>query len=249
MIRIPWKQITVLTLSAATICAAVTLTQPHTVLEAAEDTIGTGRITVTGQGSVKVKPDIAYVDLGVHTQDTDAKAAQAANAENSAAVFDALKALGIKEEDMQTSNYNMYPSYDYSAKGEATITGYTVQNTVSVTIRDVTQVGIFVDAAIDAGANVANGIRFSINNSGAAYAEALVLAVANARQKATAIAGALHMAVGNPIEITENGGNYMPVAYEALDNVMSDVRANASPTPVQIGELEVSATITAIFPY
>ena len=246
MSRSIWKQITAIALSAAAVCAIVTLTQPRATLEAADAPANAGRITVTGQGSVKVKPDIALVDLGVQAQNADAKAAQAANSERAAAVIAALKALGIKEADIQTSHYNLYPTYDYSAKGEARVTGYTVQNTINVTLRDINLVGEAIDAAIEAGANVSNGIRFTINDSGAYYAEALALAVAGAKQKALAIAGAMRVTVGNPIEVTENGGNYMPVAYE---NALMDSAVRAEAMPVQAGELEVTATITAVFTY
>jgi len=249
MKRHSWKQITAIALSVAAIGAAITISQPRTIIEAAETAPGSGRITVTGKGSVKVKPNIATIDLGVQTQNADAAAAQAANSERATTVVAALKALGVKDEDIQTNNYYMYPQYDYSTKGEATIIGYTVQNTISVTLRNIDSVGAAVDAAIASGANISNGIRFSIDDSSAYYAEALALAVASAKQKASAIAGALQVSVGKPIEVTENGGSYMPVAYENANNVMADTALGGASMPVQTGELEVSATITAIFAY
>jgi len=243
----------VLLVTAIGVTAAIFTRRPATV-EAADNTAtGTtaapvGKITVSGQGSVMVKPDIAYIDLGVNTEHADAKTAQANNSAQQTLVINAIKSLGIAEADIKTSGYSMYPKYEYSTNGTSRIVGYTVHNTVTVTVRNIDKVGETIDAAIGAGANIASGIRFSLSDSNAYYAQALKQAIANAKSKSGAIAQALGVAVGNPIEIIENGGSYMPVIYAEADMMKGNAMMDTA-MPVQTGELEVTATITAVFAY
>jgi len=127
--------------------------------------------------------------------------------------------------------------------------GYSVSNSLTVTIRDMKLVGTAIDAAVAAGSNIAGGIQFSIADSSAYYAEALAQAIVNSKSKAAALAKALGVTIGNPIEVIENGGSYMPVLYAEKEAVMSAGRMSNAGTPVQTGELEVSANITVVFGY
>jgi len=248
------KQIVVVALVAALVGAGVFVAKPSETVTAASDTAqpvesAQGKITVSGQGSVKVMPDIAYVDIGIFTEHANAATAQSRNAEQMANVLAALKEFGIKDEDIKTSGYYMHPRYNYSNSGSAQVTGYTINNNLSVTVRDITLVGEAIDTAIAAGANTSGGIQFTIADSGAYYAEALALAIGNAKSKSAAIAETLQVTIGTPVEIIENGGNYVPVAYAEQDMALQAAGASRISTPIQAGELEVTAHITAVFAY
>lgn len=94
----------------AVVLAAVSmLVMPATAARADDNAGSVRKITVSGQGTVKVKPDVAYVTLGVQTDSKDAKEAQAQNTKLMNDVIEAVKALGIAEKDIQTSGYYMYP--------------------------------------------------------------------------------------------------------------------------------------------
>lgn len=205
-----------------------------------------GEITVSGTGSVSMVPDVAYVTLGVNTQDASPKTAQEKNNRLIEKVINAVIGMGIAEKDIKTTNFYMYPNYDYN-KGSEAIVGYTVSNTVTVTVRDINKVGDVLGTAADAGANVSSGVQFSLLDSTAAYNEALVLAMENASAKAKTIAGALGKSIGNPASVSESGGNYMPV-YTGLQKAAMDTAAGAS-VPVQAGELTVSATVQVVYEY
>ena len=216
-------------------------------LSAAEPAQGAGTIGVTGTGSVKVKPDIAYVNVGVQTENTDAKAAQADNNTKIQAVVAKMKELGIADTDIKTNGYSMYPRYDYSNPASAgKITGYTVHNSVSLTLRDINKVGETVDAAVAAGANMNNSIQFSVADTTAYYTQALTLAIANAKSKGTVIASAIGKTIGTPLSISENGGYYAPIAYAEAAMGMKDAGASM---PVQTGELEITATVSVVYAY
>lgn len=245
-----FKSLSVFALVAVLAAGTVILTSKQEA--SAEQKTNSGdilrKITVTGTSAVKVKPDIAYVNLGVMTESKEATDAQSANSERMTAVIAAIKAMGIADADIKTSNYNIYPKYDYS-NNKNTIIGYQVSNSVNVTVRKLDDVGGIVDAAIDAGANTANGITFSISDSSPYYAEALKLAIAQAKSKAKSIASAIGVTVDTPIEIIEQGGTYAPVAYAENAKMMAGGVARDAAMPVSPGELEVTAYITAIFAY
>jgi hypothetical protein len=97
-------------------------------------------LSVSGTGEVTVKPDVAYINMGVTTRDPDATKVQNDNAVAMKAVIDAIKAAGIDEKDIRTSAFNMYPVYNYETQPQ-TITGYEINNSVSVTINDLSKVG------------------------------------------------------------------------------------------------------------
>jgi len=156
-------------------------------------------INVSGQSKVTASPDFATISLGVVTEDKDAKAAQKANAESMDKVIESIKALGIDEADIRTVNYSISPVYSYIKEtGESVITGYRVNNSVSVTVRDLNKTGSVIDAAADSGVNTSSSISFGISNYEDYYNEALKNAVLAANRKANTIADALGVKLKAP---------------------------------------------------
>ena len=190
------------------------------------------------------------VSLGVVTQNADAARASADNATKSATLAAAMKALGVAEKDIQTTGYNISPQYDYSQRKPGdnrppTIVGYQVSNSVRVTVRKIADVGRIVDAGVKAGANNADGIAFDLNDDTRAKAqtESLKKAVADARSKADALAQAAGVNSLSLYSLSEAGYSGSPIRpLEA--GVMNRMSVAAPATPVQAGELTVSATIT-----
>ncbi|MDR0999296.1 MAG: SIMPL domain-containing protein [Clostridiales bacterium] len=210
------------------------------------------KIIVTGTGSVNVKPDIAYIDIGVSTQNSDAKAAQNENSASMDKVIAAIKSLGVAEKDIQTTSFSIYPQYDYRENdGTQKITGYQVVNQVRVTVRDISKTGELLGKVIDAGANYGGGIQFSIEDSSEAYAQAMDGAIKGAKSKAEAIAKSLGVSVGAPIEVLEQGGTYKPVNYFGNSNDLVAMRDNsiAESASIQTGDLLISADIQVVFTY
>ena len=117
-------------------------------------------LVVAGQGKSYLTPDIATINIGVHTEGTEVAEAVSRNTAQATKVADALKAAGIDPKDVQTSNFNIYPQQQFGPNGETVSSKYVVDNTVYVTVRDLNQLGALLDAAIKAGANQINGIQF-----------------------------------------------------------------------------------------
>lgn len=209
-------------------------------------------VTVNGLGSVKVKPDIAYISLGVETFNTDAKKAQEEIANQMDKIIDAVKKNGIKDEDIKTTGYNIYKTnkYNSTSVGEKDnrIEGYNARNVVEITIRDIEMVGKTIDLAGKEGANIINNVRFGISDEDKYYSEALKLAMKNASGKAEAILSTFGTKPGKPYRIQENSYG-APIVYRENAMMKSAMAADAYETPVEAGELEVTASVVVEYKY
>ena len=114
-------------------------------------------ITVAGTGKVAIKPDIAYIDVGVESFDKDAKKAQQDNKQTMTKVIQKLKDYKIDDKDMQTSNYNVNVDVDYQ-NNKRVILGYRVLNTVKVRVRDIDKIGDILNGVYGVGANNSYGM-------------------------------------------------------------------------------------------
>src|SRR3954463_7477189 len=111
-------------------------------------------ITVTGTGTAKVVPDRVSFSVGVFTHGVSVREAFRGNNEKTHAVVEALKRGGVKETEIQTSNFSIASSYDETVRKK---NGFNVTNSVTVTREDPKAVGDLIAAAVEAGANEANG--------------------------------------------------------------------------------------------
>lgn len=149
-------------------------------------------IKVTGEGIVWTAPDRAKITLAVVTEDKNARQAQADNAQKTNKLISALKAAGIDDQDIKTSNYRLQPKYSYEEKRGPQLTGYTVVNEVVVTVRQIDRIGQILDLAVQNGANEIRDIRYyAEENVYGLKVKALQQALADAQAKAEVIAGFL----------------------------------------------------------
>jgi uncharacterized protein YggE len=237
-------------LAAAALLFAALGSLGYTPVRAADGNQPTKRtINVYGQGTVSASPDIAYISLGVVTEAKDAKAAQRNNAELMDKAVAQIKAAGVKNEDIKTVNYSIYPKYDYNKQsGESRIVGYSVNNTVQVTVRDIAKTGTIIDLASENGINTSNSISFGFSDPDRYYNEALKKAVEAAKQKAEAMAGTFGITLKTPVTVTENG-SYAPVYNYAAYDMKAEAAVAAAPTPVQPGTMEIKANVSVVYEY
>ena len=218
---------------------------PQQITVYTEEAENKNTVAVSATGTVEVMPDIAYVTAGVVTQDEDATQAQQGNSDAMNALFDALKAAGLTEDDIDTTGYSVYPmsSYDYDT-GESEIYAYEVTNTVRIAVRDLARVGEIIDIAGGSGANTNFSITFTLENKDAFYNDALTKAMAEARAKADTLAEAGGFTIAGVLTVSEGGYNDYPV-YEYA--AVADEEGAYRETPISAGELDVSASITVVY--
>jgi uncharacterized protein YggE len=205
-------------------------------------------VTVSGQGTVQLVPDLAHLSFGTLTRAATAHEAQARNAQLMANVIQALRGAGIPEAQMRTGGFSLSPVWEHpEAKlrgGPATpqIVGYQVTNTLHVRTTRLQQAGTLIDTAIRAGANTVEGIRFGVSDTTAANLEALTRAHANARAKADRLAAAAGLTVVG-IRSMDESGSFSPMPPGGLEFARSmDVA-----TPILPGEMELTAHVTVKF--
>ncbi|HOB41455.1 MAG: SIMPL domain-containing protein [Limnochordia bacterium] len=205
------------------------------------------RLQVSGTAVVTASPDIAYITLGVETQDPSAEKAAQDNANIMARVMAALRDLGLTEKEVSTSGYNIYGSTQILNRGtnqEETVVTYWVQNRINITTTDLEGLGEIIDAAVKAGANQVQGIRFDVQDKQSLQLEALKLAVRQGRAKAEAMAEAAGVTLGELITMGESYSSYAPMVSAVA--FRADAQAGTTISP---GDVEVSATVQMEFAF
>jgi uncharacterized protein len=200
-------------------------------------------ITVTSTATVKAAPDEAVVELGVRSESGDSTAAFAQNADDMRAVLDAVKATGVDEQDIQTTNVSLQQRVTNRGQpNEQQV--FVATNAIQLTIHDLSSVGSVIDAAVGAGADAVNGIRFQLSDPDALRTDALTRAVSGARAKADALASAADAEVIRVVTIDEQ--NYRAPVYEQA--LVAGALATPAPTPiVPPSSLEVTETISVVW--
>ncbi len=202
-------------------------------------------VSASGEGVVRVTPDIAIVSLGVETNDKEMTKAQSANKEQMNEIMAELKNLGIQDKDIQTDNYSVYPEYDWNNNTQI-FRGYKVVNTVSVKVRNIDDTGKVLDAVAAKGANRLNGIRFAVEETEKLYEQALKLAVKNAEEKAKVMTGEFGISKLTPVKIAERSQGYSPLYDSGIYEM--EMAAGRS-TPISTGQMEIRASVDVSFEY
>lgn len=197
-------------------------------------------VRATGTASIAVKPDQAEIDIGVVNEADTAQAAAAANASETAKVLDEMKRAGGPDAEIRTQSYSVHPRYRHDPQGrEPVIVGFTASNILHVTVREIKKVSALIDAATESGANQIHGIQFTIRDEQAARAEALRQATQNALAGAEAMAAAASAKLGKILSVEEQGSSpIQPLRMMAM------AEAQATPTPVEPGTVEITASVT-----
>ena len=202
-------------------------------------------LTASGDGMVMAVPDIAVVHLGVVTQAKTAGEALAANNTEMAAVIAAIKAAGVAEKDIGTSDFSVSPVFqqepvrDDGSQAPPKIVGYQVSNQVRVVIRDFAKSGAILDQVVAAGANRVNGISFDLSDRKTPADAALKAAIAEATRKATLMADAAGVRLVRIVSVTTSDfGPPMPMQREAFA---------LKAVPIMAGESTITANATLVW--
>jgi uncharacterized protein len=193
-------------------------------------------ISVSGEASVSVPPDLAQIDGGVTTEAKTAREASEANNAAMGKVLLALKSAGIEEKDFQTSRLSLQPQYAPNRSGPNAVVGYRASNRVTIKLRDVTKVAGTIDILVAAGANELGGINFMVSTASKLLDDARERAIADARRKAEIYAKAAGVTLGSPISISEEGSS-----APQFRKMSAGIAASA---PVAQGEETLQVTVS-----
>ena len=242
---------TVVAVAAAVVVLGASLAGGRLGVSPADSQAPVGSISVSGSSAIRVQPDRVVVVFGVETFSETPRASQEKNAVAGRQVLAAIRALGVAEKDIATAAFTIQPEYNgYAPRRE--IIGYWTRNTIGVTLRDVALLEPVLVAALESGATAVDEVEFSVTNLRALRDQARAQAVQAALEKASAMAGAAQMAVGNATSIHENswysgyyGGNRQWTNYQ---NVVQDLSAAGAITledgSIALGQIVVRAEVS-----
>ena len=205
-------------------------------------------ITVVGEGTVRIKPDMAQANIGVEVMKSSVQEASSATAATMESVLTALQQQGIEEKDIQTSGYSIWVDRPYGPEGlpsESPV--YRVSNNVSVTIRDLDNIGAVLDAAIAAGANNIYGITFSLDDPSQVESEARGKAVTDANAKAQELAELNNLQLGNVLSVSEVVGTAGYYAGSFREMAAAPGLGGGGAGPISPGELTLTMQLQIVY--
>jgi hypothetical protein len=205
-------------------------------------------LSVVGEGKVDVVPDTAHIDVGVNIANaTTVEAAQSQITKTNNAVIAAMKKLGIAKENIKTSNYSIYPAYDYTAGRGDTITGYTGNVTISIKTKNIAQVSQVIEESTKAGANQVQGTRFEVEDPDKYRKEARDEAIKNAKTQAQQLADSLGIKLGKVVNIVEySGGSSSPIMPYAAEMSAKGMGGGGGPS-IEPGSQTITSVVTLYF--
>jgi len=201
-------------------------------------------INVTGNSEVILAPDIAYVSIGVHTEAKAAKDAVATNNTQTQAVIDAIQGQGVDPKDIQTTNFSVYQQEKFSPTGESLGTYFMTDNTVYVTVRDITKIGEILDASVSAGANSIYGITFDVQDKESAMASGRDQAMVDAQTQAEQLATAAGVKLGDVQSISYYSSYPSPIYY---DSKMAGVGGGGQSVPISPGQMTLTVSVSVSY--
>jgi hypothetical protein len=232
MAKVSWTGIVAVILALALI---LTVWRSTSQTSAAE-------LQVTGNEDMMVPPDQAVVYVYAETTAKTSLDSQQQNAKVSSAILASLKAAGMSDADIQTSTYTIMPEYYYPQNGPPVLNDYKTVNGLKLTIHNILKVGSFIDTASNAGATRVDNIQFELSDDQSSKMRQIVLANAgaNAKLKALSIAQSMGLNLGKVKSVIE-------VSYNVVPYVFAVQKAEQPPTPIQPGNVEVSAQVTVTY--
>ena len=206
-------------------------------------------ITVTAEGKTTASPDLAEVSFSVVSQGASPEVLSTNNTNKMNAVLQFVAAQGISASDTATTAYDLSPNYQFDPTTQRQYaTGYTLTQTVTIKVHDLTKVATIIGGLAPLGVNEIGGVTFTFNDQNAVVAPARADAMAQAKTKALSMASEAGASLGEPVSVAEN--TYIPMP-QPVYNMESGVGAMAVPSAVspniQPGTQDVTDTVTITY--
>lgn len=202
------------------------------------------QISITGEGKIKVTPDIAVIQLGVQNNGKDAKEVKTLNDVTIDKVIKYIKKFGIPTSDYQTTQMSLYKNYDYDKKKYS----YQANQTICVTLKDISKYDAFMMDVMETGINVINGVEFKSSKIETYETEARKKAILNAKKKAEDYVSVLPgQKVGKAIIISDNSFTNYPRPVYMAKGMMAEASADMPRETLAVGEIEIICNVSVSF--
>lgn len=219
-------------------------TPENTVSEASSNTVDT--ITVTGFGKARGGPDRATINVGVNISNEDITRAVEESNQIIARITDAVVALGVEEADIQTTNFTIWAEdqWDQETGLRKEEKLYRVDSQIQIIVNDIEKIGKILESSIANGANNIYGLSFGMQDSSTLAAEARVLALDDARQRAEQIAQELGVTLGEVQRAVEISGGWVQPFFETAG---LGIGGGSGEVPISEGSMAVTVSIDVTF--
>ena len=209
-------------------------------------------ISVTGTATSSVDPDLLVIQFGVEIQEKTAREALESNSSLMSSVVDSIKAVGITEDEISTSRFNIHPVYGrYNEEtGESPLVGYRVTNTISVETTNLSSAADIIDNGVASGANRVDSVYFALSpEKQTQIKDGLIAdAILNAKTKAeNALSPLNHEIIGVKSISLSEFGMPPPVPLFYGDLAMAESASFKASTPVFSSDQDVTTTASVIF--
>jgi uncharacterized protein YggE len=230
-------------------------------------------ITVSGKGEIFAIPDTGSFSFSVVESGKTVGEAQDLATKKINSAIDAIKAMGVDEKDIKTIGYYSSPKYDYSSgvctpgqsggvavgapqnssmpiycpPGKQILTGYEVNQTISVKVRKTADAGAILTKVGSLGVQNISGLDFVIEDMDSVNAQARDKAIQDAKNKAQVLAKSLGVKLGKIVSYNEDGGQ--PIYYAMGASMDSKAIAPQASTPPQVpvGQNDIISNVTLTY--
>jgi uncharacterized protein YggE len=207
-------------------------------------------ISISAEGKVSAKPDLAEVSIGILTQGDTADGVQAESSKKINKIIDFIKKQGLSDEDINTSQFNIYPNQDYR-EGRSIITGYQANQTITIKVHGVNEstekLSKILGGVTSQGANQVNGVSLSFNDPDEYRQQAREKAIIKAKEKAAQLAEASGLRLGKVVSVSENSA-YPAMPYlEGIGGYGGGGDAKAVSPNIEPGSQDIIASMNIVF--
>jgi len=202
----------------------------------------TPQVQVSGEGSMKIKPDYAQISIGVEIKDVDATKTKKENDKIIAKMIQIIKESKIEDKDFQTQRVHLYKSRDYQEK----IDYFVANQTISITLRNLNNYEKLMSDLIQVGANNIQGVEFKSTETEKYASEIRAKAVLDAKKKAEDYAGALNQSIGKAILISDQSSIIQPRVY-SMKAASLEADSLMQEQTLAVGEIEISTNVSISF--
>ena len=193
--RVPRLTMTLLVATLLTTAVAATA-----LLASAPTIAQTNGIHVSGQGSLKVEPDMGYVSMHVRREGGDPAELRREIDEVVRAILKLVRNLQVTESDVTTAALSITPRYR-RRDSESVVDGVTATQTILITLRDLDLFGRLLNRSLEEGVNNVDPIRLDTSRRVELENQALEVAMKDAREEAARIALGLDLRLGQAINV------------------------------------------------
>ena len=203
-------------------------------------------ITLSASGEAQVAPDTAEIELSVLTEGKTPQEVQRENTQKMNAIIDFIKSNTIQEKDIKTATYSLYPKYEYT-RGQSSIIGYTLTQSLRVKLHDLAKVGIILEGATSHGANQVGDVRFFVDDPDQFKEVARKEAFEKVRGKAEELSRVTGVTLGRIISFSESGGDFPPPVFYGKADAYGMGGAAAAAPELQGGTQDITVTVSVTY--